>query len=103
VADRVRRVLRSAGARSTAIWPDEASLSLWQLPSDQLTTTLLALIEQGSGAAAYYADVMEAVVSLAIAAPCGPPADSAGFLSRLDSDWLAIAYASDLAARATVR
>ncbi len=103
VADRVRRVLRSAGARSTAIWPDEASLSLWQLPPDQLTTTLLALIEQGTGAAAYYADVMEAVVSLAIAAPCGPPADSAGFLSRLDSDWLALAYASDPAALAAVR
>jgi hypothetical protein len=32
VADRVRRVLRSAGARSAAIWPDEAGLSLWQLP-----------------------------------------------------------------------
>ena len=103
VADRVRRVLRSAGARSTAVWPDEASLSLWQLPPDQLTTTLLALIEQGTGAAAYYADVMEAVVSLAIGAPCGPPAGSAGFLSRLDSDWLALAYASDPAALAAVR
>ncbi|MGZ4435315.1 MAG: hypothetical protein ACXVW7_17080, partial [Trebonia sp.] len=103
VADRVRRVLRSAGARSTAIWPDEASLSLWHLPPDQLTTTLLALIEQGTGAAAYYADVMEAVVSLAITAPSGPPADSAGFLSRLDSDWLAIAYASDPVTLATVR
>jgi len=55
-----------------AIWPDEASLSPWQLPPDQLTTTLLALIEQGSGAVAYYADVREAVVFLAIAAPCGP-------------------------------
>ncbi len=29
VADRARRVLRDAGARSTAIWPDEASLSIW--------------------------------------------------------------------------
>jgi hypothetical protein len=32
IADRARRVLRLAGARSTAIWPDEASLSLWALP-----------------------------------------------------------------------
>ncbi|HUK73395.1 MAG TPA: hypothetical protein VLW50_32370, partial [Streptosporangiaceae bacterium] len=103
VADRVRRVLRSAGARSTAIWPDEARLSLWLLPPEQLTTTLLGLIEQGTGAAAYYADVMESVVSLAIMAPCGPPADSAGFLSRLDSDWLAIAYAAEPAALAAVR
>jgi hypothetical protein len=103
VADRVRRVLRSAGARTTAIWPDEAGLSLWRLPPGQLTTTLLALIEQGTGAAAYYADVMEAVVSLAISAPCGPPADSAGFLSRLDSGWLAMAHASDPAALEVVR
>ena len=103
VADRARRVLRSAGARATAIWPDEASLSLWQLPPDQLTTTLLALIEHGTGAAAYYADIMEAVVSLAISAPCGPPADSAGFLARLDSGWLATAHASDPAALEAVR
>jgi hypothetical protein len=40
VADRARRVLREAGARSTAIWPDEASLSLWALAPQQLTTTL---------------------------------------------------------------
>ena len=103
VADRVRRVLRSAGARSTAVWPDEASLSLWQLPPGQLTTTLLALIEQGTGAAAYYADIMEAVVSLAITAPCGPPGDSADFLARLDVGWLAMAYASDPAALGDVR
>jgi hypothetical protein len=92
VADRVRRVLREAGARSTAIWPDEASLSLWSLPPRQLTTTLLDLIEHGTGAAAYYADVMEAVVALAVGAPCGPPADTADFLARLDADWLALAY-----------
>ncbi len=103
VADRVRRVLRSAGARTTAIWPDEARLSLWQLPPEQLTTTLLGLIEQGTGAAAYYADIMESVVSLAITAPCGPPAGSAGFLSRLDSGWLAMAYAADPAALAVIR
>ncbi len=103
VADRVRRVLRSAGAGTTAIWPDEASLSLWNLPPDELTTTLLALIEQGTGAAAYYADVMAAVVSLAVAAPHGPPGDSAAFLARLDSDWLAAAYTSDPAALSAVR
>jgi hypothetical protein len=61
VADRARRVLREAGARSTAIWPDEASLSLWALPPQQLTTSLVDMIEHGSGGAAYYADVMEAV------------------------------------------
>jgi hypothetical protein len=103
VADRVRRVLRSVGARSTAVWPDEASLSMWDLPPDQLTTTLLDLVEHGTGAAAYYADVMEAVVSLAIRAPCGPPETTLGFLSRLDTDWLAMTYAHDPAALSAVR
>jgi len=92
VADRTRRVLRDAGARSTAIWPDEASLSLWTLPADRLVTTLLDLIEHGTGGAAFYTDVMEALVALAVGAPCGPPANSADFLSRLDADWLAAVY-----------
>jgi len=94
IADRARRVLRGAGARATAIWPDEASLSLWTLPPRQLTTTLLDLIEHGTGAAAYYADVMEAVVALAVDAPCGPPAGAADFLARLDPGWLNLAYAA---------
>ena len=94
VADRARRVLRGAGARSTAIWPDEASLSLWALPARQLTTTLVDMIEHGTGGAAYYSDVLEAVIALAVGPPCGPPASTAGFLARLDAGWLAAAYAS---------
>jgi hypothetical protein len=94
IADRARRALRLAGARSTAIWPDEASLSLWALPPAQLTTTLVDLIEHGTGSAAYYTDVMEAVVGLAVAAPGGPPASAADFLARLDPGWLAMAYSS---------
>jgi hypothetical protein len=35
---------------------------------------------------------MEALVSLAVCAPCGPPANSADFLARLDPDWLATVY-----------
>jgi hypothetical protein len=92
IADRARRVLRDAGARSTAVWPDDARLSLWDLAPARLTTTLVDLIEHGSGSAAYYADVMEAIVALAVDAPPGPPAGSADFLSRLDADWLASAY-----------
>jgi len=94
VGDRARRVLRGAGARSTAIWPDEASLSLWALPPPQLTTTLVDMIEHGTGGAAYYSDVMEAVIALAVGAPCGPPASVAGFLARLDAGWLGATYAS---------
>ncbi len=92
VAERARRVLREAGTRSTVVWPDEARLSLWALPPPQLTTTLVDLIEHGSGGAAYYADVMEAVVALAVGAPAGPPASTADFLARLDAGWLAAAY-----------
>jgi hypothetical protein len=92
VADRTRRVLRDAGARSTAIWPDEASLSLWTLPPPRLITALLDLIEHGTGGAAYYTDVMESLVSLAVCAPCGPPTHSGDFLARLDADWLAAVY-----------
>ena len=105
VADRTRRVLRDAGARSTAIWPDETPLSLWTLPPDRLVTTLLDLIEHGTGGAAYYSDVMEALVSLAVCAPCGPPANSADFLARLDVDWLAMVYGAsgDGAGVATAR
>jgi len=105
VADRTRRVLRDAGARSTAIWPDETPLSLWTLPPDRLVTTLLDLIEHGTGGGAYYSDVMEALVSLAVCAPCGPPGNSADFLSRLDADWLAMVYGAsgDGAGVATAR
>ena len=92
VADRTRRVLRDAGARSTAIWPDESSLSLWTLPPERLVTTLLDLIEHGTGGAAFYTDVMEALVALAVHAPCGPPVSSVDFLARLDADWLAAVY-----------
>ena len=51
------------------------------------------LIEHGSGGAAYYADVMEAVVALAVGAPAGPPVSTADFLARLEAGWLAAAYA----------
>jgi hypothetical protein len=105
VADRTRRVLRDAGARSTAIWPDEASLSLWALPADRLVTTLLDLIEHGTGGAAFYTDVMEALVALAVHAPSGPPVNSADFLTRLDADWLAAVYGAhgDAEAVTTIR
>jgi hypothetical protein len=94
IADRARRVLRDAGARSVAVWPDEASLNLWKLPPRQLISTLVDLIEHGTGGAAYYTDVMDAVVALAVEAPGGPPAGSTDFLARLDAGWLALAYSA---------
>ena len=95
IADRCRRLLRESGARNVAVWPDEARLSLWTLPVRQLVTTLVDLIEHGTGGAAYYSDVMEAVVALAVQAPGGPPLSAADFLSRLDAGWLAQAWLDD--------
>jgi hypothetical protein len=92
-APRARHVLHDAGATTVASWPD-APLSLWALPPSQLVSTLLDLIEHGTGGAAYYADIMESLVTLAVGAPPGPPASSAEFLARLDAGWLAAAYTS---------
>ncbi len=94
IADRARRVLRDAGARSVAVWPDEAVLNLWTLPPRQLISTLVDLVEHGTGGAAYYTDVMDAIVALAVEAPGGPPASSTDFLARLDPGWLAFAYSA---------
>jgi hypothetical protein len=104
VANRTRHVLLDAGAARVASWP-ATPLSLWALPPGQLVTTLLDLIEHGTGGAAYYTDIMESLVALAIGAPPGPPASSAEFLARLDADRLAAAYimAGNRAAAAAAR
>jgi len=91
-ADRTRRLLYGAGARRVAIWPDEARLSLWDLPAADLAVLLYQMIDSGTGAAAYYADVMQAVLTLAVTAPGGPPLSTAGFLDRLDARWLQSAW-----------
>ena len=46
-ADRTRRLLYGAGARRVAIWPDEARLSLWDLPPADLAVLLYQMIESG--------------------------------------------------------
>ena len=76
-ADRTRRLLYGAGARRVAIWPDEARLCLWDLPPDELAVLLYQMIDTGTGNAAYYADLLQAVITLAILAPCGPPLNTA--------------------------
>jgi hypothetical protein len=91
-ADRTRRLLYGAGAGRVAVWPDEARLALWDLPPEHLAVLLYQMIDSGTGAAAYYADVLQAVVTLAVTAPGGPPANSAAFLDRLDARWLQHAW-----------
>jgi Helicase HerA, central domain len=91
-ASRTRRLLYGAGARQVAIWPDEAALSLWNLPPQDLAVLLYQMIETGTGAAAYYADILQAVLTLAITAPGGPPLNAAAFTDRLDGKWLARAW-----------
>ena len=91
-AARTRRLLCGAGARRVAISPDEARLSLWDLPPRDLAVLLFQMIDSGRRAAAYYADIVQAVLTLAVAAPCGPPRSAAAFLDRLDPRWLRRAW-----------
>jgi hypothetical protein len=91
-AERTRRLIYTAGARRMAIWPDEARLSIWDLPPAELGVLLYQMIDSGTGAAAYYADILQAVVLLAVTSPAGPPRNRAEFLDRLDAKWLARAW-----------
>jgi hypothetical protein len=91
-ADRTRRLMSGAGARRVAIWPDEARISLWDLPPGDLAVLLYQMIETGTGNAAYYADILYAVTVLAVTAPTGPPDSAASFLARLDEPWLLAAW-----------
>ena len=91
-AERTRRLLYSAGARRVAIWPDEARLSMWDLAPQDLAVLLYQMIESGTGAAAYYADMLYACALLAVTAPGGPPVNTASFLDRLDARWLQAAW-----------
>jgi hypothetical protein len=91
-AGRTRRLLYGAGARQVAIWPDEARLSLWDLPPDDLAVLLYQMVDTGTGAAAYYADILQAALTLAVTAPGGPPLNAAAFLDRLDARWLQNAW-----------
>ena len=68
-ADRTRRLLHGAGARRVAVWPDEARLSLWGLPPRDLAVLLYQMIDTGTGGAAYYADILQAVLTLAVTVP----------------------------------
>jgi hypothetical protein len=103
-AARAARLLCAAGAGDVRTWPDQAAVSLWSLPPRELAVTLFQLLDTAEeGPAAYYADVTQAVIILAIDPPCGPPADSEGFLARLDPVWLERAWAGDGARLPAVR
>jgi len=102
-AARTRRLLHAVGASRVAVWPDEAAVSLWRLPPRELAVTLFQMIETGTGDAAYYADVNQAAVTLAITAPPGPPANGTEFLERLEARWLETAYQGDAARLSAVR
>jgi len=101
-AQRARRLLHGTGAVRVAVWPDQAAVSLWALPPRELAVTLFQMIESGNGPAAFYADVTQAVLSLAVTAQAGPPAGAADFLARLDAGWLADAWAGHPAGLAAV-
>ena len=77
--------VRRRAPAASLIWPDEARLSLWDLPARDLAVLLYQMIETGTGDAAYYADILQAALTLAVTAPGGPPVSAAAFLDRLDA------------------
>jgi hypothetical protein len=103
-ADRTRRLLHAAGASRLAIWPDEATISLWSLPPAVLAVTLFQMIGTATeGPAVFYADLTQAIVTLAIDTPAGPPASALEFLARLDAGRLEGAWAGHPAELAAIR
>jgi hypothetical protein len=50
------------------------------------------MIESGTGNAAYYADILQAALTLAVTAPGGSPLNATAFLDRLDARWLKNAW-----------
>ena len=103
-AARARTLLHAAGASSVAVWPDEADLSLWALRPRDLAVTLFQMLDTATeGPAAYYADITQAVLTLAVTALPGPPGGAAEFTNRLDQAWLERAYAGDWARLSAVR
>src|SRR5262249_11519211 len=97
-ADRGRRGVGGRGGggprpRAAREAPRPVGRSLAPPPA-ALPRTVRDRIDTGAGAAAYYADVREAIVALAVGAPGGPPASAADFLARLDAGWLGLAYAA---------
>lgn len=92
-AAETRAALAAAGTSRMAVWPD-VPLNMWDIAPRDLAVLLHQLIEHGDGAAAYYADMSQAVIALAVLAPPGPPRSSADFLARLNAGWLERAYAT---------
>lgn len=91
-ATETRAALAAAGAARVALWP-YVPLNMWDIGPRELVTLLHQLIEHGEGSAAFYADVSQAAIRLAVLAPQGPPRSSAEFLERLSPGWLERAYA----------
>ena len=95
-------MLRGTGARRIAIWPDEAALSLWTLPPRDLAVLLHQMTEHGDGAAAYYADVAQAVLTLAVLRARRPAGQrAASSWTGWTPAWLEDAYAAGRPAELT--
>jgi hypothetical protein len=92
-AHETRAALSAAGPLRYAVWPD-VPLCMWHLPPRELATLLHQLIEHGEGSAAYYSDISNLAVTLAVTAPKGPPRSTQEFISRLSPGWLDHAYAT---------
>jgi hypothetical protein len=98
-AAETRAALAAAGVTRFVTWPD-VPLNMWHIPPRELAVLLHQLIRHGDGNAAYYSDMSQAVITLAVLAPPGPPRSAADFLARLRAGWLERAYATQPARHA---
>jgi hypothetical protein len=89
-AKRIRQVLLAAGAGDARRFPDHATVSIWNgMEPRALAVFLHQVIEHGTGSVAFYADMPQAIVRLAVLAPGRPAASAEDFLSRFDEACLA--------------
>ena len=91
-ADRTRRLLYGPAPAASRSGPMRPGCPCGTSRRADLAVLLYQMIDSGTGAAAYYADIMQAVLTLAVLAPGGPPLSTAAFLDRLDARWLQTAW-----------
>ena len=81
-ANRTCRLLYGAGAGSRS-GPMRPDCPCGTFPRADLAVLLYQMTETGTGNAAYCADILQAVPTLALTAPGGPQASTAEFLERI--------------------
>ncbi len=91
-ADRTRRLLYGAGARRVALWPDEARVSIWDLPPPTWPCCCTRWSRPAPATPPTTPTSCTPSPSWPSPPPPGPPWSTASFLQRLDAAWLEAAW-----------